>query len=124
MPPPGAVQVTWVGLSCLQAEGGSRPEASLLLFARVSAFISALGTGLCDAVPGCAPEPPLRPIQVPTPARTRTTAASTAIQRGCRYHCGSRGPPGDGGGAAAGGPGSPGPATPYSRRWEAMVPPE
>ena len=79
------------------------PPASLLLFARMTAFISALGTGLCDAVPEapeCAPEPPLRPIQVLRPATTRTTAASTAIQRGCRYHCGPRGPRGDGGAPA------------------------
>ena len=100
MPVAGAVQVTWVAVSCLQADGGSMPPASLLLFARMTAFISALGTGLCDAAPECAPEPPLRPTQVPTPARTKTTAASTAIQRGCRYHCGPRGPAGDGGAPA------------------------
>src|SRR3954447_9465477 len=94
MPPVGAVQVTWVGVVCLQAEGGSIPVASLLLFARMTAFISALGTGLCDAAPECAPEPPLRPIQVLRPATTRTTAASTAIQRGCRYHRGPRSPRG------------------------------
>jgi hypothetical protein len=130
MPAAGAVQVTIVALVCLQVEGGSLPVASPLLLARASAAISGLsvglGLGVCDvfiAALACEPEP-LRPTQVPTPARTRTTAASTAIQRGRRYHCGSRGPPGDGGGAAAGGPGSPGSAMPYSRRWEAMVPPE
>src|ERR1700730_8888 len=98
MPVAGAVQVTWVGVSCVQAEGGSRPVASLLLFARMSAFISALGTGF--EAPACAPEPLLRPIQVPRPATTRTAAASTAIQRGCRYHRGPRGPRGDGGAPA------------------------
>src|SRR5689334_18272420 len=126
MPVAGAVQVTWVGVSCLQAEAGSRPVASLLLFARRSAFISALGTGSCDVVPGapaCAPEPLLRPIQVPRPATTRTAAASTAIQRGCRYQRGPRGPRGDGGAPAARS-GSAGPAAPCSRRWEATVPPE
>ena len=50
--------------------------------------------------PGCAPEPLLRPIQVPRPATTRTAAASTAIQRGCRYHRGPCGPAGDGGAPA------------------------
>src|SRR3954466_7347631 len=100
MPPGGAVQVTWVGVFCLQAEGGSRPVASLLLFARRTAFISALGAGLCGAAPECAPEPPLRPIQVLRPATPRPPAASTAIQRGCRYHCGPRGPAGDGGAPA------------------------
>src|SRR6476619_7374676 len=83
MPVAGAVQVTWVGVFCLQADGGSMPPASLLLFARMTAFISAPATGLCDAVPDCAPEPPLRPIQVLRPATTRTTAANTAIQRAC-----------------------------------------
>src|SRR4029077_15322224 len=118
------------GLVCLQVEGGSLPVASPLLLARTIALISGLGVGLglgvCDIslAPVSGEPEPLRPTQVPAPARTRTTAASTAIQRGLRYHCGSRGPPGDGGGAAAGGPGSPGPAMPYSRRWEAMVPPE
>src|SRR5580692_10590947 len=89
MPVAGAVQVTWVGVSCVQAEGGSRPVAPLLLFARMSAFISVLGTGF--EAPACAPEPLLRPIQVPRPATTRTAAASTAIQRGCRYQRGPRG---------------------------------
>src|SRR5215467_7931416 len=112
MPAAGAVQVTTVALVCLQVEGGSWPVASPLLLARTTAAISGLGVGLglgvCDgliAAVACEPEP-LRPIQVPTPARSRTTAASAAIQRGRRYHCGSRGPPGDGGGAAANGPGS------------------
>src|SRR6476659_11202582 len=130
MPAAGAVQVTCVELSCLQVEGGSLPVASPLLLVRASAVISALVLGLGFGVDdiftaafGCGPEP-LRATHVPTPASTRTTAASAAIQRGRRYHCGSRGPPGDGGGAAAGGPGSPGSAMPYSRRCEAMVPPE
>src|SRR6478672_12144122 len=130
MPAAGALEVKSVPLVCLQVEGGSLPMASPLLLARMSAAISGLcvglGFGVCDifiAALACEPEP-LRPTQVPTPARTRATAASTAIQRGRRYHCGSRGPPGDGGGAAAGGPGSPGSAMPYSRRCEAMVPPE
>ena len=102
----GAVQVTWFGLSCLQADGGSWPLASLLLFVTISAFISApvvgLGFGLGDiagAALGCEPAP-LTPTQVLTPATTRITAASTAIQRGRRYHCGSCGPPGDGGAPA------------------------
>src|ERR1700733_14728350 len=79
MPVAGAVQVTWVGVSCLQADGGSMPPASLLLFARMTAFISAPGTGLCDAVPECTPEPPLRPMTKarlmkyrPVPAMTPT----------------------------------------------------
>ena len=106
MPGAGAVQVTCVELSCLQVEGGSLPVASPLLFVRMSAVISALvfglGFGVDDIVIaafGCEPEP-LSPTQVPTPASTRTTAASAAIQRGRRYHCGSRGPPGDGGAPA------------------------
>src|SRR5258705_9525686 len=106
MPAAGAVQVTWVELSCLQEEGGSLPVASPLLFARTSAVISALVVGLGFGVEdifiaafGGEPDP-LRPTQVPTPARTRTTAASAAIQRGRRYHCGPRGPPGDGGAPA------------------------
>src|SRR5436309_2909984 len=106
MPAAGAVQVTWAGLSCLQVEGGSLPVASPLLFARASALISGpavgLGVGVDDifaATLACEPEP-LRPTQVLTPATTRATAASTAIQRGRRYHCGSCGPPGDGGAPA------------------------
>src|SRR5258705_485475 len=120
MPAAGAVQVTWVELSCLQEEGGSLPVASPLLFARRSAVISAPGVGLgfgvedifIAALGGCEPEP-LRPIQVPTPARTRTTAASAAIQRGRRYPCGPRGPPRDGG-ALQGGPGRGPPAGPVA----------
>src|ERR1700760_1052857 len=117
MPAAGAVQVTSVCLVLLQVEGGSLPVASPLLLARMSAAISGLGVGLglgvgdiFIAALACEPEP-LRPTQVPTP--TRTAAASAAIQRARRYHCGSRGPPGDGGGAAAGGPDSPGSAMPY-----------
>src|SRR5215469_4495635 len=118
MPFAGAAQVTWVGVFCVQVEGGSMPLAALLWFARVSAFVSALGGGVCDVVPEV-----LRPIQVPSPARSTTAAASAAIQRGCRYQRGPRGSPWAGG-TPAGWPGSPGPATPYSRRWEARVPPD
>src|ERR1700751_2845620 len=125
----GAVQVTWVWLSCLQADGGNRPLASRLWFARMTAFISGplvgLGSGLCDIVAealGCPLEPPLRPAQMPSPAMSTTTAASATIQRGCRYQRGPPGPPRDGG-APASWPGPPGPATPYSRRWEVRVPP-
>ena len=108
MPGAGAVQVTWVGVFCLQVEGGSRPLASLLLFARMSAFISAIGTGLCDIVPEvpACPLEPLRPIQVPSPATARISTASGASQRGWRYQCGPRGRSG-GGWAPAGWPGSP-----------------
>ena len=116
------MQVTYVWLSCLQADGGNRPLAWRLLFARMTAFISGpvvgLGFGLGDIVVealACAPEPPLRPAQMPTPARSTTTAASAASQRGRRYQRGPRGSPWDGG-APAGWPGSPGPAMPYSRR--------
>src|SRR5215475_8543440 len=130
MPDAGAVQVTTVALVCLQVEGGSLPVASPLLLARMSAAISGLGVGLgfgvCDtfiAALACEPEP-LRPTQVPTPARIRTTAASAAIQRGLRYHCGSRGPPGDGGGGPGGGRGSVGPATPSPGGGGATAPPE
>src|SRR5215831_8974120 len=99
MPAAGAVQVTLSGLSCLQVEGGSWPLASALLSARMSAAISALGFGFGD-IDGivalwCDPDP-RSPAQVPAPARTRTTAASTAIQRGLRYQRGSLGPPGPG----------------------------
>src|SRR5512140_1673557 len=107
MPEAGAVQVTWVWLSCLQVDGGSWPLASLLLFARISAAISApvvgLGFGLGVIVVeawACPPEPPLRPAQMPTPARSTTTAASAASQRGCRYQRGPRGSPWDGGAPA------------------------
>src|SRR6266487_1029115 len=108
MPAAGAVQVTLARLSCLQLEGGSLPVASALLFARMSAFISALvvGLGLADidgivvARLACEPEP-LRPAQVPSPAATRTTAASAASQPGRRYQRGPRGPPGDGGALAS-----------------------
>ena len=106
MPAAGAVQVMCVELSCLQDEGGSLPVASPLLLVRASAVISALVFGLGFGVDdifieafACGLEP-LRPTQVLTPARTRTTAASAAIQRGRRYHCGPRGPPGDGGAPA------------------------
>src|SRR5690348_9138628 len=133
IPPYGAVQVTTAGTPCLQVEGGSLPLASGLLFARMSAAISALvlGFGLCDvagAALWCDP-PPFSPAQVPSPTRSRPTAASTAIQRGWRYQRGSRG------GGPAGGPadGRPGPACrpgpprsgpAYWRRCEARVPPE
>src|SRR5204862_183324 len=103
MPEAGAVQVTCVELFCLQVEGGSLPVASPLLLVRASAVISALvfglGFGVDDifiAAFGCVPGP-LRATQVPTPASSRTTAASAAIQRGRRYHCGPSGPPGAGG---------------------------
>src|SRR2546421_3276816 len=107
MPAAGAVQVSLAGLSCLQLEGGSLPVASALLFARMSAFISALvvGLGLADidgivvAPLACEPDP-FRPTQVPRPAATRTTATSVAIQRGWRYQRGPRGRPGDGGAPA------------------------
>src|SRR5690349_1636305 len=127
MPGAGAVQVTVVAPACLQVEGGIRPLASALWFARMSAAISALlvgfGFGDIDAIAalGCGPDR-LSPAQVPSPARTRATAASTAIQRGWRYQRGSRGP----GGAAAGpacGPGPPGSGPLAARRWEARVPP-
>src|SRR5215831_9330983 len=107
MPGAGAVQVTWVWVFCLQADGGSRPLAWRLEFvrmtARISAPIAGLGFGLCDIdieAVGCPWEPPLRPAQMPTPARSTTTAASAAIQRGCRYQRGPRGPPWDGGAPA------------------------
>src|SRR5690349_9442552 len=119
IPPYGAVQVTTAGTPCLQVEAGSRPAASGLLFARMSAAISALvlGFGFGDIAAivalGCGPGR-LSPAQVPSPARTRATAASTAIQRGRRYQCGSRGPagspvggPADGRAALAGWPGPP-----------------
>src|SRR5437773_8117058 len=106
MPGAGAVQVTCVELSCLQVEGGSLPVASPLLLVSASAVISALvfgfGFGVDDIFIeafACEPEP-LRPTQVPTPASSTTTAASAAIQRGRRYHFGSRGPPADGGAPA------------------------
>src|SRR6266513_2887689 len=115
MPEAGAVQVTCVELSCLQVEGGNLPVASQLLLVRVSAVISALvfglGFGVDDifiAALACVPDP-LRPTQVPTPASSTTTAASATIQRGRRYHRGSRGPPGDGGAH----PGGPYPGCPY-----------
>src|SRR5690242_1251050 len=120
MPATGAVQVTLAGLSCLQAEGGSWPFASGLLFARASAAISALvvGFGLADIdgiVALWCDLDPFSPAQVPRPARTRTTAASAAIQRGRRYQRGSRGPAD--GGTADGGPAAwpcvpPGPGSP------------
>src|SRR5690242_10096331 len=109
MPGAGAVQVTVVALACLQAEGGIRPLASALWLARMSAAISALlvgfGFGDIDAITAlvCGPDR-LSPAQVPSPARTRTTAASTAIQRGWRYQRGSRGPAGGPAGRAADGP--------------------
>src|SRR6478672_12307820 len=108
-PAAGPVQVTFVGPSCLQVEAGSLPVASPLLFARTSAFISALAAGFCFALAdidgivvaplACEPDA-LRPAQVLRPATARTRAASTAIQRGCRYQRGLRGRPG--GGAPAG----------------------
>src|SRR5215475_3131679 len=130
MPAAGAVQVTLAGLSCLQVEGGSWPLASALLFARMSAFISALGAGVCFgaadidgmfiALFACEPAA-FRPAQVPRPAATRITAASAASQPGRRYQRRSRGRPA-GGGALAGGPGLSGPVGPDSRRCEMMVP--
>src|ERR1700760_372777 len=106
MPDAGAVQVTCVAVSCLQVEGGSLPVASPLLFVKASAVIRALVFGLGFGVDnifiasfGWVPEP-LRPIQVPTPASSTTTAASATIQRGRRYPCGPRGPPDDGGAPA------------------------
>src|SRR5689334_22068347 len=110
IPPAGAEQVTTVGTPCLQVAGGSSPAASALLSARMRAATSALvlGFGLCDtagAALWCDPLP-FSPAQVPSPTRSRPTAASTAIQRGWRYQRGSRG------GGPAGGPadGRPGPA--------------
>src|SRR4051812_30835613 len=101
MPEAGAVQVTVVGMPCLQVAGGIRPVASELLSARVSAVIRALvlGVGLADAGGGAAlwrgPDP-RSAAQVPSPARTRAAAARTAIQRGWRYQRGSRRPAGGG----------------------------
>ena len=43
IPGAGAVHVTIVALCCLQVEGGSRPLAPPLWFARMIALISALG---------------------------------------------------------------------------------
>src|SRR5689334_1881168 len=98
IPPAGAVQVTTVGTPCLQVPGGSSPAASALWLARTSAAISALGLGFgfgdiaAIVALGCDPGRP-SPAQVPSPARTRAAAASTAIQRGWRYQRGSRGWP-------------------------------
>src|ERR1700759_4528602 len=112
MPGAGAVQVTWVAEACLQVEGGSRPWAWALLFVTMIAFISALvagfGFGGIDGIveaPACEPEP-LRPAQMPTPARSTTAAASAASQRGCRYQRGPFGWPGGGGVPAPGWPAS------------------
>src|SRR6266568_1126127 len=105
MPDAGAVQVTVVALSCLQVEGGSWPLTSALLFARTSAAISAFGVGfgfgfgfgdVAVVALWCDPKP-LSPAQVPRPASTRATAASTAIQCGRRYQRGPRGPAAGGG---------------------------
>src|SRR5579864_3842964 len=104
MPSTGAVQVTRAGLSCLHVEGGSRPWASALWLVTASAFISALSAGFFGlglgvmvgmARPWCEPEPD-SPAQVPRPARTRISAARTAIHRGWRYQRGPRGRPGGG----------------------------
>src|SRR2546430_2492662 len=105
MPVTGAAQVTLAEPSCLQLEGGSWPFASALLFASMSAFISALvvcvGFGLADMdgmviLPlACEPEP-LSPAQMPSPAATRTRATRAASQRGRRYQRGPRGRPGGG----------------------------
>src|SRR5882672_5653476 len=98
MPGAGAVQVTAAAPACLQVDGGIRPMASALLSASVSAAISALVVclglgGAAVAAPWSDPDP-RSPAQVLSPARTRTTAARPAIQRGRRYQRGARGPAG------------------------------
>src|SRR5579864_32255 len=90
------------GLFCLQLDGGRKPLASPLWLVTASAIISALSAGFFGAgdmvgmaLPLCDPEP-LSPAQVPRPAMTSSSAASTAIHRGWRYHRGPRGRPGGG----------------------------
>src|SRR5271170_7451935 len=107
MPGAGATQVTMFDPCCLQVNGGSLPAASELWFVSVSAAISALGAAffgfaLADmdgmaALPLCELEP-LSPAQVPRPATSRTSTASSASQRGWRYQ---RGPCGRSGGGWA-----------------------